>query len=394
MAAKRADIRSVKGREALPVDPDNTVFSKLAAGQHIGWRKTGNPCVGTWWARYRDANTGKRSYHRLGDFGTETPSKQYDLALAAAQEWLGHMAAGGSDEIETVADACDAYIESIADAAKSKRTRADLVRSVLGTSLATVKLIDLRPHHIEDWRKLISKRPVRVGRGEALREGRERSPASTNRELVPLRAALNRAYRRGQIPSNLAWRETLKPATGDGTDNRREELLTKVERAKLIEKASTEINPFLNLLGMLPLRPGAVAALSVSNWDKRTRTLTIPKDKANSGRKFKVPPAVAEFLDQQCRAKLPSAPIFTDGGGTRWNKDTWKDAVRAAVKAAELPGEVTAYTLRHSLLTELVEGGAPLSVVARIAGTSVEMLTKVYHHLTDEAAEKALAVLG
>lgn len=394
MATKRADIKSVKGREALPVDPDNTVFSKLAVGQYIGWRKTDKPCVGTWWARYRDANTGKRSYHRLGDFASESPSKQYDLAVEEARKWLDHMAAGGSDEVETVADACQAYVESIEDESKAKRTLADLTRSVLATDLAKVKLIDLRPRHIEDWRKTISKRPVRVGRGDALREGRERSPASINRELVPLRAALNRAYRRGQIPSNIAWREALKPATGAGTNDRREAILTKAQRALLIDKASAEIKPFLQLLGMLPLRPGAVAALSVSNWDKRTRTLTIPKDKANSGRKFKVTPAVAEFLDEQCRRKLPGAPVFADGQGARWNKDTWKDHVRAAVTAAELPAEVTAYTLRHSLLTELVEGGAALSVVARIAGTSVDMLTKVYHHLTDEAAEKALAVLG
>lgn len=394
MAARRGDIRTVKGREALPVDPNDTIFSKVTVGQYVGFRKTGRPCAGTWWARYRDANTGKRSYHRLGDFATEPQSKQYDLALAAAQKWLKHMAAGGSDEVETVADACKAYIQSIPDGAKAKRTRADLTRSVMGTSLATVNLIDLKPRHVEDWRKEISKRPVRVGRGGALREGRERSPASVNRELVPLRAALNRAYRRGQIPSNLAWRETLKPATGDGTGNRREAILSKGERAKLLESAGSEIKPFLMLLGMLPLRPGAVAALSVANWDRRASVLTIPKDKANSGRKFRVTPAVATFLDEQCRRKLPATPIFTDGQGARWNKDTWKKAVRIAVKTAGLPAEVTAYTLRHSLLTELVEGGAPLSVAARIAGTSVEMLTKVYHHLTDEAAESALAVLG
>lgn len=387
-----AKIDTKTARAKLAVRPA-PYWHKLRPGCQLGYRAAGTG-EGSWLARWYDGTTGKKQQTALGSFAETANQSAFEAARLEAEKWLDHMAAGGSDEVETVADACQAYVESIEDESKAKRTLADLTRSVLATDLAKVKLIDLRPRHIEDWRKEISKRPVRVGRGDALREGRERSPASVNRELVPLRAALNRAYRRGQIPSNIAWREALKPARGAGTDNRREAILTKAQRALLIEKASAEIKPFLQVLGMLPLRPGAVAALSVSNWDKRTRTLTIPKDKANSGRKFKVTPAVAEFLDKQCRRKLPATPIFADEQGARWNKDTWKDAVRAAVTAAELPAEVTAYTLRHSLLTELVEGGAALSVVARIAGTSVDMLTKVYHHLTDEAAEKALAVLG
>ena len=59
-----------------------------------------------------------------------------------------------------------------------------------------------------------------------------------------------------------------------------------------------------------------------------------------------------------------------------------------------LPANVTAYTLRHSVITDLVATGLPLLTVAQISGTSAEMIERHYGHLVRSAVVEALATLN
>ena len=68
--------------------------------------------------------------------------------------------------------------------------------------------------------------------------------------------------------------------------------------------------------------------------------------------------------------------------------------IAKAVREAKLPQNATAYTLRHSTITDLVTGGLPLLTVAQISGTSAEMIEKHYGHLIRDAAVEALASLA
>ena len=103
----------------------------------------------------------------------------------------------------------------------------------------------------------------------------------------------------------------------------------------------------------------APAGLKVRDFDKRTRALTIGKDKNGKPRQLTMPKVVAEFFEAQVANKLPAASIFTRTGGAAWNKDAWKHPIKDAVKAAGLPGAVSAYTLRHSVITDLIRARLP-----------------------------------
>jgi integrase len=80
--------------------------------------------------------------------------------------------------------------------------------------------------------------------------------------------------------------------------------------------------------------------------------------------------------------------------GKRWDKETWNGPIAAAAKRGELPQGVTAYTLRHSTITDLVTGGLPLLTIAQISGTSAEMIERHYGHLAQAQATEALARLA
>ncbi|HRD86460.1 MAG TPA: site-specific integrase, partial [Rubrivivax sp.] len=118
-------------------------------------------------------------------------------------------------------------------------------------------------------------------------------------------------------------------------------------------------------------RPGALAALTTASFDRRLAALTIGKDKAGASRIIKLPPETAEFFAAQCRDKLPAAPLFARADGQPWNKDAWKKPVKVAAEAARLPADVTAYTLRHSVITDLIASGLDVLTVARLSGTSL-----------------------
>lgn len=221
---------------------------------------------------------------------------------------------------------------------------------------------------------------------------RDRAPATVNRDMTALRAALNTVLAPGAPNSEAAWQEAL--AAVPNASKQRTLYLDKDQRRKLLEHIDAEAAPFVRALCLLPLRPGAMAALNVGDFDKRTSELTVGKDKAGRDRRIVIPVDAAKLLASQTANKLPSAPIFMRANGKGWDRHSWKHPVAAAVAAAKLPAETSAYTLRHSTITDLVTGGLPLLTIAQISGTSAEMIERHYGHLVRDAAVKALGELA
>jgi site-specific recombinase XerD len=91
---------------------------------------------------------------------------------------------------------------------------------------------------------------------------------------------------------------------------------------------------------------------------------------------------------------LPAAPIFTQANGAPWNRHAWKKPFKAAALGLGLPTAAVFYSLRHSLITELVHDGLDLLTIAQISGTSLRMIERHYGHLTEQQALRALEKLA
>src|SRR5690606_7937802 len=100
-------------------------------------------------------------------------------------------------------------------------------------------------------------------------------------------------------------------------------------------------------------------------------------------------PAAKALFDRMAKGKLPAAYMFTNGGKP-WTPQAWAPLVKRAAEKAGLPPETVAYTLRHSWITDAILGGMDLLTVARLTGTSLEMISKNYGHLVHEAAREKL----
>lgn len=369
-------------------------WHRLRRGSYLGFRKMSSEGVGVWIARARDEQTGptKQLYESLGDFSALPDHQRFDAASKAALAWFEHLGRGGTTGGATVRDACSRYVKHLRTH-KTDRAADDadarFNNYVLNSAkLASTELTKLTPLQLEAWRKSLTELPTRSGG----RRGEPRSDSTLNRDMTCFRAALNLAFMDGLVTTDFAWRSKLRPIKN--ADQRRELYLDRVQRLRFIERAPADLAAFLRGLCQLPLRPGALAKLSAGDFDKRLKVLKVGQDKAGKDRRIKIPDVTAAFFEEASKGKLPSAPLLSRADGKAWNKDAWKGPVKDAVAAAELPDGTTAYTLRHSVISDLVHDGLDLLTVAQISGTSVAMIERHYGHLRSEVAASALAKLA
>jgi integrase len=382
------DLSRVKDREGLKAQREPH-WQRLRPGCFLGYRPSAREGSGTWIARAYDETSRKYRLKALGGFGGLASRDQFAAAKVEAEAFALAVERGSIAEkkVETVADACRAF------AADRPNDEARFRRFVYDDDLGKVKLGKLRRGQVEAWRQRIEANPALVSRSKTgERITRPRSLSTINRDMAVLRTALGRYIPVGSPNTEAAWQEPLKPIKDAG--KRRTLYLDRDQRRALLAHIDAGAEPFVRALCLLPLRPGALAALTAGSFDQRTHELTIGKDKAGNGRRILLPPDATALLLSQSKGKLPGAPLFMRPNGKAWDKETWKKPIAAAVKAAGVPTGATAYTLRHSTITDLVSAGLPLLTVAQISGTSADMIEQHYGHLGRSAAVEALAGLA
>lgn len=383
------DLSRVKDREALKPQRE-PYWQRLRAGCFLGFRPSKSGAGGTWIARAYSEDTRRYVVKSLGDFGTLLPSERFTAAKKEAETFTETIESGGEvrQPLDTVADACREYLKE----RPSTISEGVFRRHVYNDPIGKLKLAKLRRHHLRDWRQRLEDAPAVISRGkEGSPKVKRRAASTVNRDMAPLRAALNKVLAHGAPGSEAAWQEALTPIVN--ADNRRELYLTKAQRRSLLRKTSPEAVLFVQALCLLPLRPGAMASLCVQDYDKRTSELSIGLDKANAKRRILLSAAAAKLFEKAAKGKKASDPVFTTSHGKPWDRNTWGDAIEAAAKAACLPKGTTAYTLRHTTITDLVIAGLPLLTIAQISGTSAQMIERHYGHLVSSAATKALGEL-
>lgn len=374
-----ANIKTVAGRSHLAARRE-PYWERVGQGCYLGYRLMTPGRPGNWVARYIDATSGKKPTKSFGDLSEHPDAKRFDLAKEKASEWFAHLGRGGSAKTYTLKDALDAYVEHLrnerGDApANDAQTKIKQLVAPYKRMMAC-ELDKLVPGHLHSWRT------------DLLKSGKAKS--TINRNMVALRAALNLAHRTGWVTSDHAWRQALAPI--GKADERRDIYLNRMERDKLLRHCSAELAAFVKALCLIPLRPGAAAALRVGDLDVQRMTLKVVVDKAGAGRTIGLPKPTVDFLEAHAANKQPNELVFTCRGKP-WNKDRWKLPFKAAVLAAEVREDAVIYSLRHSTITDLILNGVDPLTVARIAGTSVQQIQKHYGHLVEEKARAGLTAL-
>jgi integrase len=212
-------------------------------------------------------------------------------------------------------------------------------------------------------------------------------PASVNRDMKGLKAALNLAAAHDERISNArAWRTAL--AALPDAHTARNVILTDEQVLALIAAAYAESDAFGLLVETAAVTGARISQLArLEVGDLQTDRVVMPSSRKGKGVKRitrKPVPITADLAAKLTRAvgkRAPTDPLLLRADGKAWrpeNQDYWLPFRNTVTRAGLDPKIVTLYALRHSSIVRALLAGVPTRVVAVQHDTSVAMLERTY----------------
>ena len=197
--------------------------------------------------------------------------------------------------------------------------------------------------------------------------------------LSVLKAALNRAFEEGKVPSDDAWRR-VKPFRS--VDAARVRYLTEDETRRLVNACARDFRPLVQAALFTGARYGELVALRAADFDEDSGTLAVRQSKSGKPRHLYLTTEGREFFALCAAGKPSNAFLLPRPDKAPWGKSHQQRPLNEACAAARITPAVSFHILRHTYASRLVMRGAPLPVVATQLGhTDTRMVEKHYGHL-------------
>jgi integrase len=222
------------------------------------------------------------------------------------------------------------------------------------------------------------KRNIRaVDKADADAVRRRRS--SANRILTVLKAALNRAWREGKVPSDDAWRR-VEPF--EEADAARVRYLTVAQAKRLLNACASDFRKLAQAALVTGARYGELAALRAEDFNRDSGTVHVRTSKSGKGRHIVLNNEGTAFFKALVAGKAGDAPLLVKDDGSQWGKSHQARPMAEACKRASIKPAASFHILRHTWASLAVMAGAPLMVVARNLGhADTRMVERHYGHL-------------
>jgi integrase len=210
-------------------------------------------------------------------------------------------------------------------------------------------------------------------------EAKRSRKATVNRTFTILRAALNKAWREGKVPSNRAWSmvERFK-----GVDAARIRYLTVAEAQRLINASEGAFRTLVQAALQTGCRYGELAALRVHDFNPDSGTLAIATSKSGKPRHAVLTEEGQRFFAELCAGRAGDAAMLVKANGEAWRKSQQCEPMRLACERAKISPPIEFHGLRHTWASLAVMNGTPLMVVAKNLGhRDTKMCEAHYSHL-------------
>lgn len=377
-------------------------FKSIGPGLHLGYRK--GKTGGRWLARLYDGD-GKYHFEPLGlaDDSMDADGAQvldFWQAQEAARE--AHTAHYTGDRPRrgryTVADAMAEYLRWMDGTRKSFQEATYTTNAFILPTLGDVEAAKLTTKQIRAWHRKMAETPprVRTRSGEKQRyreadtdpEAIRRRRASANRKLTTLKAALNRAFREGEVLSDKEWRR-VEPFKA--VDAARLRYLSVDEAQRLFNACEPSFRTLVQAALQTGARYGELAALRVEDFNPDAGTVAIRTSKSGKARHVVLTDEGVTFLEGVTAGREGADPMFKTESGDPWTKSAQARPMARACEAARINPPIGFHGLRHTWASLAVMNGVPLMVVARNLGhADTRMVEKHYGHLAPSYVADAI----
>jgi integrase len=398
---KELDTREARGKLKPRGKP---YWRAIERGLHLGYRRLKGK-AGTWWARHYLGNQ-QYELEALGiaDDLSDADSVailDYWQAQTAARERMvnrAHTAAGKTGPL-TVGDAIQQYLEWLENNRKSAYDARRRAEAFIIPRLGGVECSALTADMLRAWHSGLGKElpRIRTPKGQPQRyrvvdvndsEIRRRRCVSANRVLTVLKAALNRAWREGKVPSDTAWRR-VEPF-GD-VDVSRTRYLSVAEARRLINACNGEFRSLVRAALTTGARYGELTRLQVHDFNPETGTLAIRRSKSGKARHIVLTQEGVAFFSQLTIGRGGHEILLCRADGNAFTKSNQSDRMITACARAKITPRIGFHGLRHTWASLAVMNGVPLLVIARNLGhADTRMVEAHYGHLAPSYVADAI----
>ncbi|AFZ15681.1 integrase family protein (plasmid) [Crinalium epipsammum PCC 9333] len=230
------------------------------------------------------------------------------------------------------------------------------------------------------------------------------APATANRMLCALRRVLKEARRLKLIDSE-DYADSSDISTIRGSRLPRGRALTNEEISKLIEVCILDPTPAglrdaaMIAILMAGLRRAEVVGMSLSDFNPITGALIVRRGKGNQDRITYLPPGAKESVEDWLviRGSEPGALLCPVNSAGRITIRQMSDQVvmNMLIKRASEAGieRAAPHDLRRTFISDLLDSGADLLTVQKLAGHANPATTALYDRRGEEVKMKAVGKL-
>jgi integrase len=381
-------------------------WRSISEGLAIGYRK--GTKGGTWIARHYTGEHGRR-YHSIGtadDVADADGAHVLSFALAqeAARKWFTHLARHDRGQVRggpyAIDECLEEYVTWLQEHRKTGESARYRIKSLILPKLGQIQCDRLTTAEIQKWLRDLAASPARLrtkrdAKKPIFREfdksdadAVRRRRASANRTLTVLKAALNRAWREGKIPSDEAWRR-VEPF--EEVDAARARYLTVAEAKRLLNACDAYFRRLAQAALVTGARYGELTALRASDFNPDSRTVHVRTSKSGKGRHIVLNDEGAALFKSLAAGKAGDAILLSKADGTPWKPAHQARPMKEACKRAKISPPVSFHVLRHTWASLAVMAGGPLMVVARNLGhNDTRMVERHYGHLAPSYVADAI----
>jgi integrase len=371
---------------------------------HLGYRRRRAGAAGWWVERRYVRRDGPGSPYTVTTIGLADDYQDANgdtvLSYAQAQQRAVERreALDGPKGALTVRGAVEAYLEFLETNRKSAEDARYRAAALILPQLGDFEVEALKTETIRAWlNKMVRQAPrlrTRKGKKQQHREIGDdaetlrRRRATANRTLTVLKAALNRAWRDGRVPSDAAWRR-VEPF--EDVDAARVRYLSVAEAQRLINASDPDFRALV-LAGLHSgARYGELRALRVADFNPDGGTVHVRTSKSGKGRHVVLTEEGAEHFAGLAAGRAGTAALLLKANGQPWGKSHQVRPTVETVERAKITPPISFHGLRHTYASLAVMNGVPLLVVARNLGhTDTRMVEKHYGHLAPSYVADAI----